>query len=121
MGKNNKAKSKRNNTADYVNKFTGEKLSTYPVMAKLLGKEVSARTDNEEKLNKQIENFENRYVCPFCGEKRKWIPGTNLMVCKNEACKGFKRKGRNTAEETYTPSFKCLSNRGEAIANTLMG
>lgn len=120
MGKNNKAKSKRNNTTDYVNKFTGEKLSTYPVMAQLLGKEISSRTDNEEKLNKQIEDFENRYVCPFCGEKRKWIPGTNLMVCKNEACKGFKRKGKDT-EEVYTPSFKCLSNRGEAIADTLMG
>ena len=120
MGKNNKAKNKRNNTADYVNKFTGEKLSTYPVMATLLGKEVSARTDNEEKLNKQIENFENRYVCPFCGQKRKWISGTNLMVCKNEACKGFKKKSKEE-EAGYEPSFKILSNRGEAIAETLMG
>ena len=122
MSNKNMKKRNANNLGEYTNKFTGEKLSTYPVMAHLLGKEIKNRTSNEEKLQKQIEKFEGKYKCPFCGQDRKWIPGTNVMVCTNEDCKDFKVKDKKKEEEEVVyPSFKILSTRGEAIAESLMG
>ena len=122
MANKNVKKKSSNISGDYVNKFTGEKLSTYPIMAALLSKEISNRTSNEEKLQKQIEKFKGKYKCPFCGQDRRWIPGTNVMVCVNESCKGFKAKDKKKeGEEIVYPSFKILSTRGEAIADSLMG
>ena len=109
-------KNKRNN--GYVNKFTGESLCTYPVMADLLGVKVSNKTTNTEKLKGQVDRFNSKYKCPYCGEEREWIPSTNIMICKNKTCKGHEVANKKGEKKCF-PSFQLLSNRGESIAETL--
>ena len=73
-------------------------------------------------IRSYLKRFKGKYKCPFCGQDRRWIPGTNVMVCVNESCKGFKAKDKKKeGEEIVYPSFKILSTRGEAIADSLMG
>lgn len=112
-------KKNNNKNNEYVNKFTGENMNTYPIMADLLGTKVSRKTGNQDKLHKQIEKFHSKYRCPFCGEERQWISSTNIMVCKNKACKGYEIKSKD-GEAKYVPSFRLLSHRGESIAETLL-
>ena len=115
-------KNNTRNTDTFVNRFTGEELSTYPTPFAELSK-VSNKTKDEHKLNSQIEKFTGRYVCRFCGEKLDWVADTNVMVCKNKACSGrvrvFKNKNGDEAKVTE-PSLKILTRRGAAIASTLL-
>lgn len=118
MKKNNKE-----NMDVFMNRFTGEELSTYPTPFANLSKKASKKTTDKEKLNKQVESFKNRHTCKFCGEKREWIEGTNLMVCKNPACKGYTKTFLDKEGKEViisTPSFKILTRRGAAIANTIL-
>lgn len=116
-------KNNNKNTDTFVNRFTGEDLSTYPTPFAELSK-VSKKTKDEDKLNSQIEKFKNRYICKFCGEKLDWIKDTNIMTCKNPTCSGqvkvFKNKNNDTVKVSQ-PSIKILSKRGAAIAETLLG
>lgn len=115
-------KNKKENTTTFKNRFTGEELSTYPTpFAKM--SQMSKKTKDQDKLKSQIEKFNKRYVCKFCGEPREWIPGTNVMVCKNPECKGHvvKIKNKDGNEiEISEPSLKILTTRGTAIAETLL-
>lgn len=108
---------KRKNTNNFTNRFTGEKLSVYPVIT--FGKCVSKRTGDVEKLQKQRENFSQKYLCPICGQPKNWIQNTNLMVCQNESCKGFPIKNKDGEVIGYKPSFSQLNQRGAEIAATL--
>lgn len=117
MKKNNKG-----NTTTFKNRFTGEELSTYPTPFASMS-HVSKRTRDQDKLKSQIEKFNKRNICKFCGEQREWIPGTNVLVCKNLECKGhvIKTKNKDGKEiEISEPSLKILTTRGAAIAETLL-
>lgn len=118
---------KKNNKQDitvFRNKFTGEELSTYPTPFAKLSTKTSKRTKDEKKLQKQIDAFQNRNICKFCGGTKEWIPGTNVVVCKNPDCKGHVIKAKNKEGkeiEISEPSMKILTKRGAAIAETLLG
>ena len=116
-------KNSKENTTAFVNRFTGEELSTYPTPFASIS-HVSKRTKDQDKLKSQIERFNKRNICKFCGEEREWIPGTNVVVCKNPDCKGhvLKVKSKDGNEiEVSEPSLKILTTRSAAIAETLLG
>ena len=78
-------------------------------------KPVTNRTADENKLEKQKEQFVGK--CKVCGQPMSFIPGTNVLACKNENCKGIKiKKGE---QEFYIPVSRVLDEKGADIGNTL--
>lgn len=110
----------------YTNHFTNEKENTYtPTAFKEIRhafglKELSYKTKDEKKLEKQREKFCKSHTCQFCGETREWVPDTNIMVCKNPRCKGYQVKSKDGEIISSLPSYSELSNYGEAIAETIL-
>lgn len=110
----------------YTNKFTGNELNTYTPSAftevrKMMGlKPLIKKTSDKSKLNQQVKNFQDRYICPFCKTPQKWIPNTNLMVCQNPSCSGKPVTDKNGNFIKYAPVYAMLNQRGEAIADTLL-
>lgn len=88
-------------------------------------KPLSKKTNDTQKLEAQQEKFEG--VCPYCKERAKFIPATNIVVCVNPSCKGKKVvvKGDPATDETdyvkYVPFIRILSDKGYEIGNTLFG
>lgn len=81
---------------------------------------VTLRTKDENKLKKQREKFGG--VCPVCKQPLTFIPGTNVLACKNEKCKGRERTVTNKDGETkkvYTPVTRLLDAEGAKIGRTL--
>lgn len=84
-------------------------------------KPVKKRTDNAEKLKAQQEKFLGK--CRVCGEPLTWIHGTNILACKNEACKGFKMTGKNedgSENVWYIPVTRVLDDEGLEIAQRIL-
>lgn len=110
----------------YTNHFTKEKENTYtPTAFKDIRhafglKELSYKTKDEKKLEKQREKFCKSHTCQFCGETREWVPDTNIMVCKNPRCKGYQVKSKDGEIIPSLPSYSELSSYGEAIAETIL-
>ena len=110
----------------YTNHFTNEKENTYtPTAFKEIRhafglKELSYKTKDEKKLEKQREKFCKSHTCQFCGETREWVPDTNIMVCKNTRCKGYQVKSKDGEIISSLPSYSELSSYGEAIAETIL-
>lgn len=105
---------------NFTNRFTGEKLSTYPTAFASLSKKILAKKD-AEKLEKQREKFSSRYICPICKQPKTWIEDTNIMVCTNESCTGIPVKNRDGEVFKYLPSYSQLTHRGCDIAKDLYG
>ena len=110
----------------YTNHFTNGKENTYTATAfkdirHAFGlKELSYKTKDEKKLEKQREKFCKSHTCQFCGETREWVPNTNIMVCKNPRCKGYQVKSKDGEIIASLPSYSELSSYGEAIAETIL-
>ena len=105
---------------EYTNTFTGERLSTYPTPFAALSKKIVSKKQ-AEKLETQREKFSSRYICPICKQPKIWIENTNLMVCKNESCKGIPVKDKEGNVIKYFPVYSQLNHRGYDIANELFG
>lgn len=59
--------------------------------------------------------------CRVCGTVLSYIEGTNVMVCGNPDCKGFKTKNEEKEEVETIPVFRTLDKRGVRTANVLFG
>ena len=84
-------------------------------------KPIKKKTTDEEKLKEQQEKFVG--TCPYCKTMLSYVGG-NIIVCKNEACKGRKIERENedgTKDVVYRPFFKMLDEKGEEIASRLFG
>lgn len=116
--------SKRNNfDNDYYGTYSHEKLNTFPVtaFAALAKRPVQHKTGNAEKLKKQKEQFQQRYICPHCGAVKEWIPDTNVMVCTNPDClKNDKGEDITYKSGQKKVSYSVLNQRGEAIAASIL-
>ena len=98
---------------------TTEHYSSFEEMAKAWNcKPVIKRTKDEEKLNKQRENFCARHKCKACGEPMTWITGS-VMACANEKCKGVKVEREDADGNkivSYITSYDLLDDTGSEIA-----
>lgn len=77
-------------------------------------------TKDKQKLAAQQEKFLG--TCPYCGEKLKYIYGTNVLACVNEDCRGKKytTTDENGEEVTVYRSYhKILSDKGLMIGTTI--
>ena len=81
---------------------------------------VSFRTKDQNKLQKQREKFGR--ICPMCKQPMTYISGTNVLVCKNEKCRGRERtvKTDEGEKKTYSPIFHTLDENGFRIAQNLL-
>lgn len=84
-------------------------------------KPIVKRTKDEERLQKQRENFCKRHICKGCGKPMSYIGGTT-MTCTNEKCKGV-REERTDKEGnvivTYSVSYSLLDDKGAEIASNI--
>jgi DNA-directed RNA polymerase subunit RPC12/RpoP len=112
----------------YINKYTQEEVSTFMPDAfneirKQFGLEpIQKRTNKQERLQKQRNQFLRKYVCRVCGNPMEWIKGTNVMACTNKDCKGIQKKERDedgNEKITTLPVMMTLNPHGEEIAETL--
>lgn len=59
-------------------------------------------------------------ICRVCGTVLTFIPGTNVMACKNPACQGYKLvKKEDEEEDEIVPSYRLLDDLGVEIATSL--
>lgn len=84
-------------------------------------KPVKKRTSDSEKLKIQREKFLG--TCKCCGQPLHYVSGTNVIVCNNKTCNGFKHSEKNieTGEEKvwYIPVTRTLDEKGFNIAMNL--
>lgn len=71
-------------------------------------------TKDKQKLEAQRTKFLG--TCPYCKQPLSYVYGTNVLVCKNEECKG--KKTTNEGSESK-PFFKMLSDKGLEIGTTI--
>lgn len=119
-------KNNRNNNGKITNQFNRVVNTYIPAEFKNLRQEfgldpIRNKTSNANKLESQRENFKSKYKCKLCGEHMEWIRGTNMMICKNEKCKGYPVKNKAGEVVAYRPSVFQLTARGAEIAETLFG
>lgn len=84
-----------------------------------MGFQINTKKKDEKKIAKQKEKLLG--VCPVCKEPMNYVSGTNIISCKNEKCKGYKRTKETTDGEKvwYDPVFRTLDEKGSAIARRL--
>jgi uncharacterized alpha/beta hydrolase family protein len=108
----------------YINKYTGEEEATFIPNAfqNIRGQfrigQLKKRTEDNDKLNKQRNQFMQKYACKKCGAPMKWVKGTNIMICENEKCEGVKKKQKDGTISTI-PVIMLLNSHGREIAETL--
>ena len=118
----------------YRNTYTGDELSVYyPLAFQQIRKEFGLnelirRTSNEEKLKKQQQKFNSKYMCRSCGSQMTWVEGTNVLVCPNHDCKGrvrvIKTREKDGSEKEITLSSVVnvlLTPHGENVVESLFG
>lgn len=86
-------------------------------------KPISWQTKDQEKLNAQRARFSSRHLCPVCKQPLVFVENTNIMVCRNDECKGFTREiiDEETGEKeviSHVP-FHTLDEKGATIANNI--
>lgn len=94
-----------------INEFAKEYYNLNPV---------SFRTKDENRLKKQQEKLLG--TCPICKQLMSYIPGTNVVVCKNPSCKGREKeitlKDGSTIKRTESSS-RLLHNNAVDIAQII--
>lgn len=81
---------------------------------------VSFRTKDQNKLQKQREKFCG--TCPVCKQPMSYIPGTNVLACKNEKCRGKERTVTNADGEqkkVSSPIFRTMDGDRLTVAQHL--
>ena len=106
-------------TAFRLGRNTTEHYSSFEEMGRCWGcKPVTRKNKDENKVKKQQEVFCGKHKCKACGEPMTWVGG-NMMVCKNEKCKGIKiekedKEGNKSV--SYITSYDLLDDTGASIA-----
>ena len=124
MKKNNNSTIQENNK--YFDTYTKEPLGTYTPDAFVKMREMfnckplTKKAADESKVEKQKEQFLDRYVCPHCGKRTSWVKDTNIMVCTNPDCPGEEIKNSKGEVVTSHSTYHTLNHRGESIATTLL-
>ena len=81
------------------------------------------QTKDKKKLEGQRQRFLSYHKCPICESEMKYINDTNVFLCANKDCEGFKSvfTDEETAETTVTKSiaFDILDDKGAKIANNI--
>lgn len=83
-------------------------------------KPVSRRTNDADKLKVQQEKFLG--TCKCCKQPMALVKNSNVLVCSNESCRGFKHTAVNedgTTREWYTPYSRILDEKGLSISMNL--
>lgn len=70
------------------------------------------KTNRKEKQDKFLG------TCKVCGRTLSYIPGTNVIVCKNPDCSGIMLQRKN-GDKHSIPINRLLNDRGVEIAQTL--
>lgn len=106
-----------------LSKGVTEHYTSFEELGKAWGcKPVIKQTKDKTKLEKQRENFCKSHLCPACKKPMVYIEGMNMLVCKNESCKGIKHEFVDNIGETkiyYTPSFNLLDEKSTEIATNI--
>jgi hypothetical protein len=98
---------------------------SFAELAKAMGfKPVRKVTKDKEKLATQRDKFMARHKCRGCGSPMVWVPGTNIMTCTNDNCRGVKitRAGKDDSDEVktfYETSYDVLDDLGAVIAENI--
>lgn len=108
-----------------MDKTTTEHYTSFEDLAKAWGrKPVNRKSKNEQKLNKDKENFLKKHMCPACKTPMTWNESTNICVCNNPECKGIKREriDHETGETTvsYSVPYHLLDETGTSIAINIL-
>ena len=95
---------KRERKPEFVNRYTGEELSVYPISG-IYSKDSRSK---EEDVKARKEKFVGK--CPCCKEPLEYHGG-NVLTCSNVKCKGVPHKSKVGDEEVtvYSPYFKLVS------------
>lgn len=87
-------------------------------------KPVQKVTKDKEKLELQREKFTSKHKCKACGEPMSYVPGTSVMTCTNEKCKGIKYEtvdAEGNKKINYFVSYDLLDEVGTDIASNILG
>ena len=108
-----------------MNPYTKEDLTVYPI-ADIVRKALKeyGMSVNEEKEIKNKEKRKNAMigVCPVCGQPMSYIGG-NVLVCKNEGCKGVPYKVIENDEEVTKyrqPVYKTLHIKSQGYLEKIL-
>lgn len=63
----------------------------------------------KQSTDKQREKFLG--VCKTCKQPMVYIKGTNIIVCNNQNCQGYKNK--NNKDDKYRPMYRIINNKNQ--------
>lgn len=96
--------------------------SSFKEYAECNGIKSDTKKKNSKKIAASQEKFASHHKCRACGEVMSYVDSTNIMVCRNPACKGIKytRKDVDGNEVvTYKSSYDVLADKYADIAKSL--
>lgn len=96
--------------------------SSFKEYAECNGMKSDTKKKNAKRAAASQEKFASHHKCRACGELMSFIAGTNIMVCRNSACKGIKytRKDIDGNEiVSFRPSYNVLAEKYADIARNL--
>lgn len=75
---------------------------------------------SRKRKRKVDEEKQDKFVgkCSVCGNTLHYIVGTNVIVCSNPDCKGFKNKGKEKKDNFV---YRVLNYKNNRIAQSLFG
>lgn len=81
------------------------------------------QTKDKKRLEGQRQRFLSHHKCPICESEMKYIDNTNVFLCTNKNCEGFKSvfTDEETEETTVSKSiaFDILDDKGARIASNI--
>lgn len=99
----------------------GEHYESFAELREAFGLKPIKRT-NMNKLNKEKNTFESKFKCKVCGAPLTLVKGSNVLVCSNPSCKGFKHVEKTEDGKklvTYEPVHVLLNEHVGEYANRL--
>lgn len=97
---------------------SGTRYFSFAEMADSLGIK-STNKKSETKLKEQRDKFNGYHKCPACKKPMDYIGG-NILVCKNESCRGIKHVKKNEdGDDTvwYSVAYEELNDKFANYAN----
>ena len=90
-----------------------ERYTSFAELKEVYGSKSSKKQLEKEQAWKEKERETFSGECPVCKQKLTYIYGTNICVCKNENCKGYKNSRIDEDGNEiiwYTPVITYLNN-----------
>lgn len=89
------------NSATFKNTYTQETVTGYSIASAF---DAAREELNLKPLREDTKKPLAEHTCPICGSVKTHIEGTNIMVCTNPDCSGYKPRKANEDSESL-PSF----------------